>query len=94
LEKGVDVKFKALPDLTHQALKQGLIDENMSKQTLTVNSLRNKVYHEGYIPRAHEAESALAIAKKYFQVLSLFQKCTLHDIGSAAAKFGSFLGWV
>ncbi len=72
LKKGIDVKFRALPDLTHQALKRGFLDENMSKQILNVNSLRNKVYHEGYIPRAREAENALAIAKKCFQVLSLF----------------------
>jgi len=71
LEKGIGVKFKALPDLTHQALKLGLINENMSKQVLNVNSLRNKVYHEGYIPKAREAENILAIAKKCFQVLSL-----------------------
>lgn len=69
LQKGVGVKFKALPDLTHQALKLGLISENMSKQILKVNSLRNKIYHEGHIPRARKAESALRIAEKCFQAL-------------------------
>ena len=70
LEKGMDVKFKPVPNLTHQASKLGLIDENTSKQILNVNSLRNKVYPEGYIPRAREAESSLTIAKKCFQALS------------------------
>jgi len=66
----VGVKFKALPDLTHQAIKLSLISESMSKQILKVNSLRNKIYHEGYIPRAREAENALRIAEKCFQAFS------------------------
>jgi len=70
LRKHVDIKFKAIPNLAQEALKLNLIDEKMSKQILSVNSLRNKVYHEGYIPRAYEAENALKIAKKCFQTLS------------------------
>ncbi|KPV64255.1 MAG: HEPN domain protein [Candidatus Bathyarchaeota archaeon BA2] len=64
VEKGVSPKFKTLPDLTHQALKSDLIDHNMSKQILDINSLRNKIYHEGYIPTGREAIFALATTKK------------------------------
>lgn len=66
-KKHINVKFKAIPNLTQAALKLGLIDQNTSKQILSTNSLRNKIYHEGYIPRAHEAENALKVAEKCFQ---------------------------
>jgi HEPN domain-containing protein len=69
-KKLTSVKFRAIPDLTHEALKQDLVKEALSKQILIINSLRNKVYHEGYIPRAHEAENALQIAGNVFKILS------------------------
>ncbi len=69
-KKRVKVKFRTIPDLTQEALKLGLINDTTSKQILSINSLRNKVYHEGFIPRAHEAENALKIAEKCFQTLS------------------------
>jgi len=68
-KKQASIKFSAIPDLTQQALKFGLVKEAVSKQNLSINSLRNKIYHEGHIPRAHEAENALQIAEKYFQNL-------------------------
>lgn len=70
-KKHISVKFRAIPNLTQEALKTGIIDESTSKQILSINSLRNKVYHEGYIPRANEAENALKIAEKCFQATSL-----------------------
>jgi len=68
-KKQTSVKFRAIPDLAQQAVKFGLVKEAVSKQILSINSLRNKVYHEAYIPRAHEAEKALQIAEKCFQNL-------------------------
>ena len=69
-KKHVGVKFKAIPDLAQEALKLDLINQNTSKHILSINSLRNKVYPKGYIPRAHEAENALQIAEKCFQIVS------------------------
>jgi len=69
-KKRLNVKFKAIPELTQEALKRGIIDENISNQILNINSLRNTVYHEGYIPRANEAKNALKTAEKCFHVLT------------------------
>lgn len=67
MEREVDVRFKTTPELVNEALRLGLIAKQARKGLLNVNSLRNRIYHEGYIPRKHEAEDALKIAKKHFK---------------------------
>jgi len=61
------VRFMGFKDLMGILKRQKLISASQYDELEKLRRLRNKVYHEAYIPSKKEAESAFKIARKILE---------------------------
>jgi hypothetical protein len=64
---GRNVEFLSFSRCVEEAVSLRVVDQDQASKLLYVNTLRNKVYHEGYMPRREEAEKCLAIAREFLR---------------------------
>jgi len=64
LKLGEEIQFKTLLEVSDRLSTLGIIDKAELKNLSKMNTLRNRIYHEGYLPTGHEASMALRNVKK------------------------------
>ena len=63
LKLGEEIRFKTLPEVANRLSTLGVIDENELKTLLKINTLRNRIYHKGYLPTRYEASVSFRSVK-------------------------------
>lgn len=64
LKLGEEIQFKTLLDVANRLSTLSIIDKDELKNLSKMNTLRNRIYHEGYLPTGHEASVTLSNVTK------------------------------
>lgn len=64
LKLGEEIQFKTLPEVANRLSALSIIDKNELKTLSKINTLRNRIYHEGYPPTGYETSAKFRNVKK------------------------------
>ena len=64
LKLGEEIQFKTLIEVANRLSALGIIDKDELKKLSKMNTLRNRIYHEGHLPRGYETSATFRNAKK------------------------------
>ena len=64
LKLGEGIQFKTLLEVANRLSTLGIIDKDGLENLSKMNTLRNRIYHEGHLPTGHEASMTLRNVKK------------------------------
>ena len=64
LKLGREIQFKTLLEVANRLSTLGIVDKNELKTLSKINTLRNRIYHEGYLPTGYETSATFRNVKK------------------------------
>lgn len=64
LKLGEEIQFKTLLEVANRLSALGIIDKEELKKLSNMNTLRNRIYHEGYLPRGYQTSTTFRNVKK------------------------------
>lgn len=66
---GEEIQFKTLPEVANRLSALGIIDKDELKKLSKMNTLRNRIYHEGYLPSGYETSATFRNVKRVITTL-------------------------
>lgn len=64
LKLGEEIQFKTLLEVANRLSIIGIINKDELKNLSNTNSLRNRIYHEGFLPSGYETSATFHNVKK------------------------------